>query len=235
MKQANYEKHNKIQQLRPDEQSIGLSCVENARELGGIKSANGKKVKPGRLIRSGQLSAAGKEDIMLLNDTLRVGVVVDLRSPGEAAGIPEPSGLRAKYLNLPLLDDPKQTYFFEDVPPESTTNLYYRIMFGGTAVKSYGKFFRLLLEYDEERPVLFHSVRGRDRAGVASALLLSLLGVPDETIFAEYMLSKGVFAHTLGYIFSRANVEYGSVTEYVRAICGLSAGDITELKHKYLD
>ena len=41
--------------------------------------------------------------------------------------------------------------------------------------------------------MMFHCTAGKDRAGIATAILLSLLGVPDETIIADYSLTNIIF------------------------------------------
>ena len=130
--------------------------------------------------------------------------------------------------------DPSQSGVEPSHQQESTTELYSRIMFGDRAKKSYRVFFELLLENPPKRSVVFHSVYGRDRTGVAAALLLTALDVPENTIIEDYLLTKGVFAHTLRYVLSLAGVEYGSVTEYLKKFCKLTDTDIMTLKHKYL-
>ncbi len=60
-------------------QSIGLSGVGNARELGGYSGLNGKTVKHGVLLRTAALANATSEDIAKLQDVYHLAVVADLR------------------------------------------------------------------------------------------------------------------------------------------------------------
>lgn len=233
MKQLKNQSENNEKRVLLSEQSIGLSGVMNARELGGYVNTDGKQVRKGLLIRSGQLSTIPDEDRRILSEQLHTGLIIDLRTPREVTGSPDMALQGARYVNLPLLDDEND---IEQPlhPTESTTELYSRIMFGDRAKKSYRVFFELLLENPPKRAVVFHSVYGRDRTGVAAALLLTALDVPENTIIEDYLLTKGVFAHTLRYVLSLAGVEYGSVTEYLKKFCKLTDTDIMTLKHKYL-
>ena len=65
---------------------IGLSGVENARQLGGYRCAGGKKIRDGVLLRSGKPSGATQEDIRLLTGKYRLTKVIDLRMSGRMQG-----------------------------------------------------------------------------------------------------------------------------------------------------
>src|SRR5690606_24709795 len=52
-----------------------------------------------------------------------------------------------------------------------------------------GRFLHLIGD-DDNLPVLFHCTAGKDRTGMAAMILLSLLGVPDDVIAADYSLSN---------------------------------------------
>ena len=62
---------------------LALPSLENTRDLGGMKTADGKTVKAHRLIRSGELSRASDADLAVLSKVYGVGTVVDLRPPAE--------------------------------------------------------------------------------------------------------------------------------------------------------
>lgn len=217
-----------------ERQEIGLTGVRNARDLGGCINADGKAVKYGRLIRAGQLNALTAEDKRILTDKLNTAAIIDFRTPREIELAPDMAVAGARYVCLPLLDDEENDSKQALMPPESTTELYSRIMFGKASKEAFGSFFTQLLEAEAKRAIVFHSVNGRDRTGVAAALLLTALNVPEETIMEDYMLTKGVFAHSLRYVFSLTCLEYGSVGEYLKKFCGLADSDIRTLKHKFL-
>lgn len=70
--------------------AIVLQGVKNARDLGGIRTAEGKRLRTGCLIKSGQLFGATPEDIQRLRDTYGVKLIVDLRTETERKAFPDP-------------------------------------------------------------------------------------------------------------------------------------------------
>jgi protein-tyrosine phosphatase len=55
------------------------------------------------------------------------------------------------------------------------------------------------LSQPENLPALFHCTAGKDRTGIAAMLLLLVLGVPEETIIADYTLSNLYYQEYLAY------------------------------------
>lgn len=221
------------------EQRVELAGVMNARELGGYENTDKRKIKRGCLIRSGHLNAATSWDKRLIYEQFRVGTVIDFRTPREAAEKPDPP-ISVSYYNLPVLESTEEL---------GTAGLYLKMLFDDIAKKAYKRFFELLLASDSKQSVLFHSDRGNDRTGIAAALLLTALGVSEDTVTEDYLLSNkayeraeltdlpiipAVHAYSLDYAFTTAKVEYGSVTNYINKELGLSNKDIGELKRKYL-
>lgn len=220
--------------LLQERHNVGLNGVHNARDLGGYNNIDGKTVKRGRLIRSGMLNSLTVGDKRVLIETLHTAVIVDFRTKREVDEKPDMTVQGARYINLPILSDEENDIKQALQPPESSTELYTRIMFGNDAKKAYKGFFEQLIEVESKHAVIFHSVHGRDRTGVAAALLLTALDVPEDMILEDYLLTKGVFVHTLQYALCLADVEYGSVKEYLKKCCGLNDSAIKTLKHKYL-
>ena len=247
------------QRIVLSEQSIGLVSVMNARELGGYINTDGLRIKRGKLIRSGQLSGIVKADIDILTQKYDLGTIIDLRTQQEATDLPDPRFGGIRYYNYPVTDECETSE-----PGFSTggdTELYYSLMCGSAARNAYRRFFERLL-IGGDKAVLFHSVYGKDRAGVAAALLLVLLDIPEETVIGDYLLTnkanartirsgednapvpaypggvqlpENVYAHSLEYALAGVSVEYGSVKDYIKEIARLSEKEINELKHKYLE
>ena len=97
--------------------SIGLTGIQNARELGGYKTADGRTVKSGVLLRTAKLSAASEDDLRRLTEVYRLAKIFDLRSPEEIEGSPDIAPFQgtsgpdpdpvpgdAEYFNLPVLN-----------------------------------------------------------------------------------------------------------------------------------
>lgn len=69
---------------------ISLQGVKNARDLGGIQTADGRKIRKKKLIKSGRLSEATPQDLATLRDEYDVKLIVDLRTEGERKAFPDP-------------------------------------------------------------------------------------------------------------------------------------------------
>lgn len=72
-------------------QTIGLKGVENARELGGYETMDGKHVKRGKLLRSGKLASASEEDLTRLSEVYELSQIIDFRTSEEVASGPDPA------------------------------------------------------------------------------------------------------------------------------------------------
>lgn len=170
----------------------------NLRDIGGYNTADMQAfVKFGTVYRShvlGELLGAGKEVL----DNLGLDTIIDFRTPSETEKWPDPDVPGAEYFNMsPMavnnpgqfaasLDDMKN--FGEDAALlvyKDVKESYRTMPFGN---ESYQKMFRLLL--DGRTPMLFHCAAGKDRTGIAAALILSVLDVPRDTIFYDYMLTN---------------------------------------------
>ena len=86
-------------------QSLNLTSVGNARELGGY-AAGGKTVRHGVLLRTDRLSRLSDEDRSRLQDVYRVAVVVDFRMGMEREQSPDPALDGAETLALSVMDEP---------------------------------------------------------------------------------------------------------------------------------
>ena len=205
-------------------QSIGLSGIQNARELGGYRTEDGRTVKRGVLLRTARLSQGTEDDFRRLREVYHLAKIIDLRSDEEISGSPQmalftgkyasdpdPVIEDAEYINLPVVDLKKMMDFapeqFPDgVIPKATDliqmltisieagfisdELYFGFLDEELGRSSYSRFFRELITLDEGRSILFHCTQGKDRTGVAAMLILSALGVPEDVIIEDYMLTN---------------------------------------------
>ena len=69
-------------------QRLEFECLDNTRDLGGMITVDGRKIRPGKLIRSGQLFFASENDISRLKEL--VGAVADFRTDKEVSEKPDP-------------------------------------------------------------------------------------------------------------------------------------------------
>lgn len=190
-----------------NEHSIGLYDVQNARDLGGYKTTDGRTVKTGLLIRSGRLSNASKEDIHILKDLYHLNAVVDFRIIRERIDSPDVKIDGVTYYTLPLVDDKSPmvggvhkrsannqnplSYFIEVIKQGHGKNdMYVKLFKSERFQKGMTSFFQILLNSDGEHSILWHCAAGKDRAGSAAALTLLALGVDIETVLTDFDLSN---------------------------------------------
>ncbi len=175
----------------------------NTRDLGGLPAADGKTVRPGMLIRSGQLGVGSDKDIRLLEE-MGISLVIDLRIPLEREDLPDPPLRGAGHLDLPPISESalgitrenrgSSQFIMEqfenyrkhpEKPNEYMTELYRKMADSEDVIDAYSRFLRILSEQDGA--VLWHCTAGKDRAGLASALTLLALGASMETVMKDYL------------------------------------------------
>jgi protein-tyrosine phosphatase len=179
-------------EVKDGERQIKLEGQGNFRDLGGYRTADGKAVKWGLIYRTGQLNKLTDADVAKLKE-LKIRTVIDFRGTAEAESRGKdrlPDGIRS--ISLPI--DPGSLPKEEPAPADSTsgrTDLMLQItrsiMVNRTDV--YATLIRELADA-QNRPLVLHCTAGKDRTGVGSAIVLSLLGVPWETVREDYLLSN---------------------------------------------
>jgi protein-tyrosine phosphatase len=158
----------------------------NVRDLGGLTTPGGRRVRPGRIVRSDNLRGLTDDGAVTLVRDLAPQLVVDLRTEAECAR--EGRGLanvaHVRYVNLPL--QPKAALSPEQVAAGLATNLFddYVLQIRDNSAPLLAALE--LLSEDETLPAVVHCTAGKDRTGVLVALLLDLLGVAREQIVADY-------------------------------------------------
>ena len=169
---------------------IELEGCFNCRDLGGYRTAEGRHFRTGLVFRSDGLQLLTPADLTKLRDEIGLASVIDLRSTLEV----DESGLgliveQTTLYPLPLFPETgaHRSQALENFEmPSDMGELYYLMLVA--AQKPIVEVVRLLADLDT--PAVFHCAAGKDRTGVISALLLSLLGIPDETIILDYAFSR---------------------------------------------
>jgi len=173
-----------------------LSCdmPVNLRELGGIATADGRKIRPGLIYRSGDLSRLGEEAKARMIG-LGLAARIDFRGVEERTAHPQawhaPGALQV-WENVSDRNEASIRYLLDQarkgaIPAHQAMRAVYRdlpIVLGPCLAI----LFRWLA--DGRVPILYSCSAGKDRTGAATALLLWSLGVEHETIIAEYELSN---------------------------------------------
>ena len=154
--------------------------LPNLRDVGGVTNDEGRRVRSGLLLRSA-LPAA--DDLVPEDFAWPPSLVLDLRSPLELIEGHPLDSLGARVVNLPLLDTLQPGQHHEH---DGTLASLYR------QVHDYAAHLLvdLVTEISEaDGPVLVHCAAGKDRTGIAIALVLRLLDVGHEEVLADYLLT----------------------------------------------
>jgi len=178
-------------------QRVPLKGLLNTRELGGCPvtvEGKQKQVKWGLLYRSGSPEYITPSDRSILEERV-IKTVVDFRSEDEKAAVFNLSSLK-KRVDLPidagnLMETISGTgTFFSGFGPNSAEAKMVQMysVLPKEAIPPYRTLFSLLSN-SANMPILFHCSAGKDRTGLASALILYALGASMETIMENYLVS----------------------------------------------
>ena len=157
--------------------------IRNMRDLGGLRTADGRKIKPQMLIRSAHLAQAEEQD------TENISEVIDLRTPAERQESPDRT-YGCVYTPLPVFEEINAGISHEEKARErAIPNM--EILYGMLIERYPDAFRRILLrimQHDYSKgAILWHCTEGKDRCGITTALVLEMLGVDRETIMEDYL------------------------------------------------
>ena len=249
--------------------------ILNFRDLGGHRGADGRLVKTGRLFRGTALHNATDGDLAKLAN-LGVGLVFDLRALSEATGRPDrlPAGVTyRREPGVPSMDEVHREMLDWSVligqlsaSDEMLTSMEsYQGGIYGEMIERPQAYRALLGELlaQPSRAVYVHCSAGKDRTGVAVAIILTLLGVGHDDIMADYLVSAkypqpdyaavAEMADTAGprigrligtmltvtkpqleFAFAHANQVWGSWDGFVQDGLGLTEKDVVALRRTFL-
>ena len=171
---------------------IPIEGTSNVRCVGAYATRDGRHVKRGRIYRSAnldELSPSGRARF----DALDLGTIVDFRGVNEAAAAPAfTPGVR---LHAPIeptvaeeLRRRRETRPLDAAVAVDVMEQTYR-WYALEKHDAFARMFERLLNAGD-KPLLFHCAAGKDRTGVAAALILSVLGVPRDVVVQDYLLSN---------------------------------------------
>ena len=177
------------------ERKLSLQGTPNFRDLGGYETEDGRRLKWGKLYRSSKLSSLTDLD---RNYVRRLGVtlICDFRQVVEQELEPTSLGDQHTHLLASLPVAPGSAHNFIE-------NLHNGIIavsdaagfmeemnrdFVVSQLPQYAEMFRLLLAGDQQ--LLIHCASGKDRTGFGAALILDVLGVSEQAITDDYLLTN---------------------------------------------
>ncbi|MCZ7668123.1 MAG: tyrosine-protein phosphatase [Chloroflexi bacterium] len=186
-------------------QQPNIRSIPNLRDLGGHVARDGRRVRSGLLYRSEQLGYITDAEMPTFAK-LGLKKIYDLRTADERAELSDRVPDGAVDVVVDVLADqsgagPAQLLHLLAEPQHANAQLgggkiaqkfiesYRHFISLPSARAGFARMFTELAD-DANLPALFHCTTGKDRTGWAAAALLSLWGVPDETVMQEYLLSN---------------------------------------------
>lgn len=229
----------------PKDRTLVFDGIENARELGGLVMQDGRTIREGVLVRSGELFKASDADVALLKERFALTDVFDFRFELERSRKPdrEMEGVTNTWLStLPQaflaafasgradsttvqsasLLEALASYAFHPQAQEMAQKLYPAIVTDTTSQKRYGEFLRGVLE--AKGGALWHCSQGKDRCGWGSAFVLAALGAGRETIVEDFALSNVSYEKAVEALSAQVVQKGGGEPElaFIRAMVGVS-------------
>ncbi|WP_334360361.1 MULTISPECIES: tyrosine-protein phosphatase [unclassified Bradyrhizobium] len=243
----------------PPDRHLNLAGASNFRDLGGYPTRDGRTVRWRQIFRSNHLGHLTGDDVSILRE-LGVRSAFDFRGAEErtsaSCGMPEitvhslpveptvVAALRA----IATAGTPLSTDHAVEVMRDS-----YR-----SYVQNNTQRFRALFEHllEDRAPLVIHCTAGKDRTGFACALILHTLGVSEDIISEDYLLTNrfyrrdpnsssdlpeeikqvlgSVQASFLAAAFEAIDADYGDLESYLRDGLGLGKAERAHLEARYL-
>lgn len=239
------------------ERLLPMSGAYNFRDIGGYRTTDGRFVKWGKLFRADELSGLAPSDLVYL-DSIALKTIIDFRAVAEAKRSQDKLPPSVKF-SYPLTISPGSSLSNEGTKADLQKKdisvqmelMNRSLVTDPNCINAYRKFFSIL-QNGLSAPAVFHCTAGKDRTGMAAALLLYALGVDRKIIMKDYMLSKtyihdkyatfvskyprakNLFTVKSAYLKSgldQIEKDYGSIQNYLITVLNV---DIEKLRRMYL-
>lgn len=200
--------------------NIYLEGIPNTRQLGGIRTADGRQVRSGLLFRSALLNTATPRDLDRLQHELKIGYIIDLRTAYEVEHWPDLRIPGTQYINMPISDEDNNMWIIMAHLPGAndeeklfnfarleqshrmTKQIYTGYVTDEFCQLQFAAFLHTLVQAPDV-PILWHCTQGKDRTGLTAALLLFALGCDRETVVREFARSNDSYLDQLNDSLAR--------------------------------
>ena len=202
------------------QQFLPVKGIVNARDLGGYEVQDGRHVRNGLLLRTAHLADATSADLNYLAG-LSLGKVIDFRTEHEKKGRIDRDVPGAEYIGIPIdssgalsataTEEERRKFTkrkkfnikkvivmaaFNEKAQTLARDMLSTVLTYPDCQRQIAVFLRQVVDVGAE-PILFHCSQGKDRTGIASALLLAALGADRETIIADFDATNRVYARDI--------------------------------------
>jgi protein-tyrosine phosphatase len=245
---------------------VKLQGAINFRDIGGYKTKDGKEVKWGKIYRSAEINHLTPEDIEKL-EALKIHYVLDFRGPSEVAAGADKVPNTAIRISLPAgsenVGDKSKMFKSMATATEGDSIMLPFYSNIESYSKRYKPMFDALINNSDDSALVYHCTAGKDRTGIATALILYALGVDEQIIISDYLATNfyrksdngrmrkmlmdtyhmnelvvddvlGVKESYLKATFQAITNKYGSINNFLQSEMGLTKSAIKKLKKKYL-
>ncbi|MCR4940198.1 MAG: tyrosine-protein phosphatase [Treponemataceae bacterium] len=226
---------------------IDLRHAGNYRDLGGVKTEDGRVLKKGMLIRGTELSRINDKDISLLRKRYGLRTIIDLRTKKEAAEKPDIQIDGVSYYLMPVFDEAvlgisheKKVHSIKSLLCLPDMTMLYRQMVSSENLSNISNILKkILLLPNDSFSVIFHCSAGKDRTGVLAALLLLFLGVDRNIVLSDYLYTnrgkhlKAYLAYVAGLIFQRSRIFARKLKGYLLAEQEYIQASLSALEESY--
>jgi protein-tyrosine phosphatase len=211
------------------ERAVPFTLVFNARDLGGIATADGRMVQKGRLYRADGVQRLSGDDLDAAR-ALGLRTVIDLRTQGEVdRGRFPVEEIHVTWHNLPMI----KRMWSEDslVAADGDAVGFLRDRYVEMLDDGAASIAEIVALVADGTPALFHCAAGKDRTGVVAAVLLGLVGVSGDEIAHDYHLSAHAMAAFTEWIRENYPDAASAMTNQPAEYLGAPA----EAMHGFLD
>jgi protein-tyrosine phosphatase len=194
---------------------VHMHGAYNFRDIGGYKTTDGKEVAWGKVYRSADVSKLTDQDLQTLS-ALHIHDVIDFRGKKESAAAPDHLLPETKYQLCPAGSDSLPSAArMKDMLQQGD---FMKQFYGDPRYLGarYKPLFQELLTLAPGEALMYHCTGGRDRTGMATALFLYALGVPQSTIEADFVASNVYLQPMYGKMFKSMEQSMGMSEEAIR-------------------
>jgi len=245
---------------------VKLEGAINFRDIGGYETKDGRYVKWGKIYRSAALNKLTEADIRKLQ-SLALARIADFRGPYEVKTAPDKMPTGVMRISLPAgSENIGDSAYMRKIAQQMRNDSFILQFYTKTTPfkARYKPLFQELLTLNKDSSLLFHCTAGKDRTGIAAALVLYALGVDETTIMQDYTATnyyraaenekavngminaygidsttaRNMMAAKPGYLqatFTSIKNQYGSIDRYLKKEMGLNKKKLEKLRQLYLD